>query len=187
MFYDISPEPYSNDVINSEYNSNAFIRTARRCLCARCVKIRSLRFEFDILKNQRRKSVMGCASRIKQGRDRLPFGSRAKVDEEAILSHSSQLQSADAWGYGQEIPGAPTTAFYHADGIGNVPALTYANQRLAAKYLYDPFGNMISMSGTLRDFNKYRFSSKEWNENSGLYYYLYRFYDPSLQPCRLFF
>jgi hypothetical protein len=27
----------------------------------------------------------------------------------------------------------------------------------------------------------YRFSSKEWNGNSGLYYYLYRFYDPNLQ------
>jgi hypothetical protein len=49
------------------------------------VKIRSLRFEFDILKNRRRKSVMGCASRIKQGCDRLPFGSRTKIDEEAIL------------------------------------------------------------------------------------------------------
>jgi hypothetical protein len=24
--------------------------------------------------------------------------------------------------YGQEIPGAPTTAFYHADGNGNVTA-----------------------------------------------------------------
>jgi RHS repeat-associated protein len=29
--------------------------------------------------------------------------------------------------------------------------------------------------------NTYRFSSKEWNDNAGLYYYLYRFYDPNLQ------
>jgi RHS repeat-associated protein len=145
------------------------------------VKLRSLRFEFDILKNQRRKSVMGCANRIKQGRDRLPCGSRTNVDEESILSPSSQLQSADAWGYGPEIPGAPTTASYHADGNGNVTALMYPNQQLAAKYLYDPFGNTLAMSGPLRDFNKYRFSSKEWNENSGLYYYLYRFYEPGLQ------
>ena len=33
----------------------------------------------------------------------------------------------------------------------------------------------------MRDFNRYRFSSKEWNDNSGLYYYGYRFYDPGLQ------
>ncbi len=27
----------------------------------------------------------------------------------------------------------------------------------------------------------YRFSSKEWNDGAGLYYYLYRYYDPNLQ------
>ncbi|HEV2456205.1 MAG TPA: RHS repeat-associated core domain-containing protein, partial [Verrucomicrobiae bacterium] len=81
----------------------------------------------------------------------------------------------------QELPGAPTTAFYHADGNGNITALMYPNQQLAAKYLYDPFGNMLAMSGPLVNFNKYRFSSKEWNDNSGLYYYLYRFYDAGLQ------
>ena len=83
--------------------------------------------------------------------------------------------------YGQEILGAPTAAFYHADGNGNITALMYPDQQLAAKYLYDPFGNMLAMSGPLRNFNKYRFSSKEWNDNTGLYYFGYRFYDPSLQ------
>ena len=83
--------------------------------------------------------------------------------------------------YGQELPGAPTTSIYHSDGNGNITALIYPNQQLAAKYLYDPFGNMLAMSGPLMNFNKYRFSSKEWNENSGLYYYGYRFYYPNLQ------
>src|SRR5450432_1847442 len=49
------------------------------------------------------------------------------------------------------------------------------------KYLYDPFGNMLSMYGSLADANSYRFSSKEWNQNSGLYYYLYRLYDANAQ------
>lgn len=43
------------------------------------------------------------------------------------------------------------------------------------------FGYTLSISGPLGDANAYRFSSKEWNENSGLYYYLYRFYDPNCQ------
>ena len=72
-------------------------------------------------------------------------------------------------------------AYYHADGNGNVTFLIYTNQMIAAKYLYDPFGNTLSMSGPLADANRYRFSSKEWNDNAGLYYYLYRFYDPNLQ------
>jgi RHS repeat-associated protein len=37
------------------------------------------------------------------------------------------------------------------------------------------------MYGSLAAANIYRFSSKDWNGNAGLYYYLYRFYDPNLQ------
>ena len=80
--------------------------------------------------------------------------------------------------YGQEIPGSPTTAYYHADGNGNVTMLIYTNQIIAAKYLYDPYGNTLSLSGPLASLNVYRFSSKEWNNNAGLYYYLYRLLRP---------
>jgi RHS repeat-associated protein len=52
---------------------------------------------------------------------------------------------------------------------------------LVAKYLYDPYGNTLAKWGLMADVNNYRFSSKEWNANSGLYYYLYRFYDPNSQ------
>jgi RHS repeat-associated protein len=73
------------------------------------------------------------------------------------------------------------SAFYHADGNGNITALINSSQAIIAKYLYDPYGNTLSMSGPLAGANVYRFSSKEWNDNAGLYYYLYRFYDPNLQ------
>jgi RHS repeat-associated protein len=73
------------------------------------------------------------------------------------------------------------SAYYNADGNGNVTMLLNANQNVAAKYLYDPYGNTLAMSGQLTSANTYRFSSKEWNANAGLYYYLYRFYDPNLQ------
>jgi RHS repeat-associated protein len=56
-----------------------------------------------------------------------------------------------------------------------------AAQVVVARYLYDPFGNLLSQSGPLADANLYRFSSKEWHQNSGLVYYLYRFYDSGLQ------
>ena len=77
----------------------------------------------------------------------------------------------------------PSTAhaYYHADGNGNITMLISSSQMIVAKYLYDPYGNTLAQSGLLADANLYRFSSKEWNANSGLYYYLYRFYDPNLQ------
>jgi RHS repeat-associated protein len=71
--------------------------------------------------------------------------------------------------------------FYHADGNGNITYLVNSSQALAASYRYDPFGNLISSSGSLAVSNTYRFSSKEFIPSVGLYYYLFRFYDPSLQ------
>ena len=73
------------------------------------------------------------------------------------------------------------TTFYHADGNGNVTALISSAQYLVAKYLYDPYGNVLSESGPMAEANLYRFSSKETHGNSGLVYYLYRFYDANLQ------
>jgi len=71
--------------------------------------------------------------------------------------------------------------FYHCDGNGNITALLGTNQVLVGKYLYDPYGNVLSMSGPLADANLCRFSSKEFHRNAGIYYYGFRFYDPSLQ------
>src|ERR1043166_8070864 len=72
-------------------------------------------------------------------------------------------------------------AFYHADGNGNITYMLNGSQSKVAEYRYDPFGNTISQNGTLADANLYRFSSKEFHIPSGMYYYLYRFYDPNLQ------
>src|SRR5258705_456535 len=72
-------------------------------------------------------------------------------------------------------------AFYHADAMGNLTALLDTNQRIVARYLYDPFGNVLAKSGLLAGPNLYRFSSKEWHEQSGFVYYLYRYYEPNLQ------
>src|SRR2546428_7198869 len=72
-------------------------------------------------------------------------------------------------------------AYYYADGNGNITSLTDGSQSIVASYRYDPYGNIISSSGTLAGANLYRFSSKEQHANSGMYYYGYRFYDPNLQ------
>jgi RHS repeat-associated protein len=76
---------------------------------------------------------------------------------------------------------AGTYACYFADGNGNITCMTDTNQAVVAGYLYDPYGRILSQSGPLAAANLYRFSSKEFHVNSGLVYYLYRFYDPSLQ------
>jgi RHS repeat-associated protein len=71
---------------------------------------------------------------------------------------------------------------YHADGNGNVTALVDSSQAVSAGYRYNPYGQVIGLSGgSMTNQNVYRFSSKDQMPNSGLYYYGYRFYDPNLQ------
>jgi len=72
-------------------------------------------------------------------------------------------------------------AYYHADGNANITALVNSNQMVVARYHYDPYGNTLAAIGPLTEANLYRFSSKELHPNSGLVYYLYRYYEPNLQ------
>jgi RHS repeat-associated protein len=99
-----------------------------------------------------------------------------------LLARTDKAQAIPAiLQFGGGSPQFVNHSYYHADGNGNVTMLLSSSQMILAKYLYDPFGNTLAQCGLLADINKYRFSSKEWNANSGLYYYLYRFYDPNLQ------
>src|SRR5262249_1861026 len=72
-------------------------------------------------------------------------------------------------------------SYFHCDGNGNVTMLINTQQFAMAKYLYDPFGNTLSVSGPLADANRYRFSSKPIQTVSGMYDYLYRWYVTDLQ------
>jgi RHS repeat-associated protein len=52
---------------------------------------------------------------------------------------------------------------------------------IKAYYKYDPFGRTLGSAGSLVGVNAMRFSSKPVMGSSELYYYGYRFYDPSSQ------
>ncbi|MCL5096518.1 MAG: RHS repeat-associated core domain-containing protein [Candidatus Omnitrophica bacterium] len=74
-----------------------------------------------------------------------------------------------------------THYYYHADGGGNVTYMINGSEGMAAQYRYDPFGRTLYTDGPLAEANVYRFSSKEFLENAGFYYYGFRFYDPGTQ------
>ncbi len=66
---------------------------------------------------------------------------------------------------------------YLFDGKGNVSSLIDGSQAPSASYTYDEFGNLMVKSGTLDQ--PYRFSTKPYDEKTGLSYYGYRFYAPT--------
>ena len=69
-------------------------------------------------------------------------------------------------------------------GHGNVGqvlnATSTSNITIAAHYEYDPYGNLINSTGPYKDANPFRFSTKWYDVETGLYYYGYRYYSPHL-------
>jgi hypothetical protein len=69
--------------------------------------------------------------------------SRGAGEIGGLLALSDQRASATS----------PTNYFYHADGNGNIVALISQKNEVVARYLYDPFGNLLAKSGPIADFN----------------------------------
>ena len=67
---------------------------------------------------------------------------------------------------------------YIYDGKGNVTALLDLNQVVIQAYGYDPFGTLLSKAGTADQ--PFQFSTKRYDEKTGLSYFGYRFYSSVL-------
>ena len=82
---------------------------------------------------------------------------------------------------------------YHADGLGSIVALTDSTGKVIERYRYDSFGNPTilgpgpdGLMDTIDDVtltqsafgNPYLFTAREFDPESGLYYYRARYYDP---------
>jgi RHS repeat-associated protein len=68
--------------------------------------------------------------------------------------------------------------YYLLDGLGSVAALVDAEGKLAASYATDAYGKLKQSSGTLP--NPFIFTGREFDPDTGLYYYRARYYDPKL-------
>lgn len=73
-----------------------------------------------------------------------------------------------------------TNVFYCCEANGNVTELADTNGTTVATYIYGPFGGTISQTGALADSNPFRFSSKYLDDQTDLYYYGLRHYNPEL-------
>ena len=65
---------------------------------------------------------------------------------------------------------------YHFDANGNVTEVTDSKGNLLDHYEYDPFGQLLNEPALPG--NRYRFSTKPQDAESGSYYYGHRYYDP---------
>jgi RHS repeat-associated protein len=66
-------------------------------------------------------------------------------------------------------------SFYNADGLGSVTSLTNSSGAAAETYTYDSFGKQTVSAGSL--VNPFQYTGREFDAETGLYYYRARYYD----------
>ena len=72
------------------------------------------------------------------------------------------------------------TYYYHTDANKNVPELSDESGNVVAHYEYSPFGSLTKATGDYAATNPFRFSCEYFDEQTGLVYYNYRYYNPKL-------
>ena len=73
-----------------------------------------------------------------------------------------------------------TTYYYVTNLQGDVLAILDGNKQVVASYSYDPYGKVLSATGTLAEVNPLRYRGYVYDSETGLYYVSSRYYDPEI-------
>jgi RHS repeat-associated protein len=71
-----------------------------------------------------------------------------------------------------------SASYHEVDGIGSITSLTNDLGVTVATYAYDAYGNLSGSTGSVTD--SFRYTGREFDLESGSYYYRARYYDPQL-------
>ncbi len=73
------------------------------------------------------------------------------------------------------------TAYYYITNLqGDVMRIVDASQNIVTSYDYDPYGKVISATGTLANINPLRYRGYVYDWETGFYYLQSRYYDPAI-------
>jgi RHS repeat-associated protein len=89
-----------------------------------------------------------------------------------LMAHYSQGPDIDK---ALAMTGTGGTNFYNSDGLGSITSLTDGQGQLAASYVYGSFGNLAASTGSIT--NPFQYTGREFDAETGLYYYRARYYD----------
>ena len=73
-----------------------------------------------------------------------------------------------------------TLYYYVLNAQGDVVRIVNSSRSTVASYTYDPWGKIISSSGTLADINPLRYRGYYYDTETGFYYLQSRYYDPEI-------
>lgn len=68
-----------------------------------------------------------------------------------------------------------SATYYDADGLGSITSFASASGTIANSYAYDAYGKLSSSTGAV--INSFRFTGREFDTETGEYFYRTRYYD----------
>ena len=97
------------------------------------------------------------------------------------LDLSQSLQGAGGIGglLGAKLGATGTSVYYNYDANGNVTELVDTTGSIVGQYEYGPFGEVVKKTGAASG-QPFRLSSKYQDDETGLLYYGYRYYDSTV-------
>jgi RHS repeat-associated protein len=98
------------------------------------------------------------------------------------LNASGNVVAAYIQGQGVDDPLAQLESgiqsYYEADGLGSITSLSNPTSGLANTNTYEAYGDLAGSTGTLS--NYFRYTGREFDQETSIYYYRTRYYDPSI-------
>ena len=136
-------------------------------------------FTYDALGRRATKTVGGVTTKfLYDGADLLAETNAAGTTITARSLYSPGIDEP------LELKRGTTTSSYSADGLGSIAHLTNATGAITEKYTYETFGKLTikNAAGTTLTTsalgNRFMFTGREWDSETGLYYYRARYYNP---------
>jgi RHS repeat-associated protein len=148
------------------------------------INVKQLTFTYDPFGRRISKTIVQDGIGTDCANNTCPRTTNYVYDQENIILEYDQagaIKTKYTHGLGIDEPLAvqqgTNTYYYHADGLGSITSLSNASGSIVQTYSYDSFGNMTATGNVSQPFT---YTGREYDSETGMYFYRARYYDPKV-------
>ncbi len=155
---------------------NQLITVERFTVVGGSAPIMVAEYRYDALGRRIEKVVNGVSTRFVYDNEDIILEVDGTGRSQAISLHGPGIDEPLA--VSRRTEAGFGTFIYHADGLGSISTLTDLNGDPVRTYTYDSFGRIVDQTGAVT--NPYTYAAREFDAETGLYYYRTRYYNPAV-------